>query len=458
MYNQQIVALVGKVGHGKTLLLNKLTGERYPSDAGARSCTRTLQFGYSKLNGLLVVDTPGFYASDNVAGHIAAQKIALEGSALSGIYIVIKFGRADDIAQTAVNIVNFAGTDDVRIIVTHSDTVSSDPMYDPDELKRQLSELIGVQASNIIVVGKSTDGATIEKFMSDTLHPPRDFTISDEQIAAVSSLCVCARRFDKDINLVYAKLAAASGECEKIVKLQGSNYEVDVAIAMIQKCTTDMVNESKERIFGDAVDLPEDQQNVIYGKAGLALSVKLKSFVDATNRLLSWDVTNPCDPRNVCKACPHCGAVFVKTEGCDGETTCGSIPSPPETKQRPALDAEFDLIKSRWIVAYRWNGCRINIDEALAKLKSLATIGRPLQQEMTRTENCVSVIESGCGAQINWSQMLPLDPTRLQLLGQVELQHSGVGEQAARSTFKDSLRENESLNLRTFLPWATQRD
>jgi GTPase Era involved in 16S rRNA processing len=67
MSDQRIVALVGEVGHGKILLLNMLMGKRFLSDMGARSCTRTLQFGHTPKDGILVMDTPGFHASEEVA-------------------------------------------------------------------------------------------------------------------------------------------------------------------------------------------------------------------------------------------------------------------------------------------------------------------------------------------------------------------------------------------------------
>lgn len=135
MLSLTIVALVGKVGHGKTMLLNKLTGKRFPSNMGARSCTRTLQFGYTPKNEILVVDTPGFYASEDIAAHIAAQKLALENRELSGIFVVVKYARADEMAETTTNLMGFFGSDDLRIIVTHDDVARVEQGYNPSETK-----------------------------------------------------------------------------------------------------------------------------------------------------------------------------------------------------------------------------------------------------------------------------------------------------------------------------------
>lgn len=445
--NDRVVALVGKVGSGKTFLLNKLTGMRLPSNAGARSCTKTLQFGYTKREELLVIDTPGFYSSDNLAGHIAAQKAALEGHPLSGVYIVVKYGRADDAAETAGKIMGFVGAN-VRIIVTHSDIAANEPKFDPDETRARLSALLGVHYSNITLVGKYTETNVIEQFICHTLHRPQTLTISDEQIAAASSLPVCVFRFNQKIDLVYAKIASASKACNDIIKQHGQRYEVDTMITFIQKYTSDMVQQSKIAIFRDADDLPVNAQEVIYGKAGLGLTVRLKSFVHATNALLSWDVSNPSDPRNMYKQCPHCDAVFIKTEGCDGETVCGNVPKPHDFKRRPDLEVTFVKEGSGWRVQYLWNGTPVNICSAFRQIRGLGSVAKAHHQ--TRVKKPRSVFESGCGANIAWSEMRPLDASKLTDLGFVELQNPNPTEQKARRTFGANFSKSEEKNLARF--------
>ena len=114
-----------------------------------------------------------------------------------------------------------------------------------------------------------------------------------------------------------------------------------------------MVQAAKNKIFHEAENqgLSEEQKNLIYGKAGLALSLRLKSFMEATNTRLSWNVTDLGDPRNQYKQCPNCNAIFNKTEGCNGTTTCGAVPG--DTKRpRSKLIAEFKAVEKGWIVQY----------------------------------------------------------------------------------------------------------
>ena len=34
----------------------------------------------------------------------------------------------------------------------------------------------------------------------------------------------------------------------------------------------------------------------------------------------------PDHPFNLVKKCPNCGLIWLKVDGCDGDTTCGNVP------------------------------------------------------------------------------------------------------------------------------------
>lgn len=446
-----VVALVGKVGHGKTCLLNKVTGSRLPSHAGAHSCTRTLQFGYTRLEKITVVDTPGFYASDDVAAHIAAQKLALEGTPLSAIYAIVKYARADDIAEILDKILSFVGEDNsdyVRVIITHCDLSREQEGYNQSEMQSLLSKNLDIPSNRIAFVGTDTTPEDIESFMLSTLQEPKAFTISDEQVATISSLCVGARRFNKAINEVYGKIAAASKECQSLVEEGGKSYETDVAITTIQSSTSSMVDLAKTQIFQDAEDqdLSPEQKNVVYGKAGFALSVRLKAFMEASNKFLSWDVTNPHDERNIYRQCHNCGAIYNKTEGCDGETTCGAVPK-DEKKASPMLQAQFTAFEQGWTVQYWRNG--VKIPGVINWLREFYTINGSYDWGGGRVhqKKAGAVFESGCGATIEWKTMRPIDPAVIvECLGAVEIQRPGKLEGGMKTRFESSMRYHEDKN------------
>ena len=117
------VAIFGEIGAGKSALLNKICGTRHASSSGAKSCTKVLEHGTClKYDDLVVIGGPGFGSADEVAAHLAAQKMALELMPLSGVYCVVKGIRASPIARSVENVMDFLGSDDVRVIITHADT------------------------------------------------------------------------------------------------------------------------------------------------------------------------------------------------------------------------------------------------------------------------------------------------------------------------------------------------
>ena len=444
MSNIKSIALFGKLGHGKTSLLNKLTGKHFPSNAGARSCTRTLQNASSKTYGIDVIDTPGFYASENIAAHIAAQKFALENVKLSGIYIVVRYSRADEIAEMLTKIMDFIGSDDVRIILTHADVAESEEGYDPDGMKKAINELVGIKHEHVVIVSKNTDSDDIEAFVERTLHEPRSYAIGESQVSIISSLCVGTRKINKPIEQAMAKIQAATNACRKLVRTEKS-YETDLAITAIQSATTDMVSETKMSIFMMAEDMEEEHKNLVYGKAGLALSHHLKQFVETTNKCLSWDMTDPNDARNKYKSCPHCNAVFIKTEGCDGSTYCGNVPKDLR-RQMPRFEVQFKSIAQSWAVQYFLDGAHVlaeSVPRQLAKYTSQMVQWGGTENHRKRK---AAAIESGCGALVNWSQMPPVDPSRLKELGLIEVQKPGVEEARAKALFEANLTRHHEKN------------
>ena len=46
---------------------------------------------------------------------------------------------------------------------------------------------------------------------------------------------------------------------------------------------------------------------------------------EASERM-SYSLYDQREPKNMFKACPHCGIIWVKVDGCDGKTSCGNRP------------------------------------------------------------------------------------------------------------------------------------
>ena len=208
----------------------------------------------------------------------------------------------------------------------------------------QVSTELDIVPEHVIMVGKDTNRDIIQDFIRNTLHEPIQFNVTDVQLASVASLSGI-RKFNKPVNEVLAKITVAAQACQDIVA-SGKTYESDLAILATQNAVRAMVATSKDTIFRQAFEnlASVEQQNLVYGKAGVKLSVTLQEFIKATNKHLQWDVSDPKDPRNHYRQCPNCDAVYVHITGCHNVYTCGGsghVPDGEESKTLAMVDVEF---------------------------------------------------------------------------------------------------------------------
>jgi len=91
----------------------------------------------------------------------------------------------------------------------------------------------------------------------------------------------------------------------------------------------------------------------------------------------------------------------------------------------------------------------LNVQYVLSRIKQF------LEQNTTRMGGNYktakmpgSIIESGCGAQIYWSTMLPVDPEIIQSLGTIEIQAVGHLEEQMRSSFHERWHQHMESNLK----------
>jgi GTP-binding protein EngB required for normal cell division len=454
MSDIQTIVLLGKVGHGKTTLINKICGSRYPAAMTARSLTQHIQYAMMAPN-VAVIDTPGFYSSTDVAGHVAALRVAMENRPLSGIYLVVKYGRADDIAEVANTIMDVIGCDDIRIAITHEDVAANEEAFDRAELRRTLSATLDIDESKIFSFGKPTQASAVQAFIKRTLHEPIPFKMSREQQAMVASLGTGSRMLNKPINAILAKIVAAEVACREATG-QGRGYNSDYLLTATQHATEEMVRTAKRDLFEAAANYSEEQQNIMYGKAGVMLSLRLKDFIETTNKLLSYDVTDMSIPNNIYKKCNFCGAVWVKTEGCDRITLCGNVPT-AMSADIPTVDVEPEFVEvgGRWTVMFRFGGCKgFRARELFSwfhrqPVRWTQTFNKGAGT--THRKRADAIIESGCGASIFWRTMLPVSPSELGDMKKVEVLKESFPEESAKVRFENTVRSKELENKKILI-------
>jgi len=56
-------------------------------------------------------------------------------------------------------------------------------------------------------------------------------------------------------------------------------------------------------------------------------NIKFSDFKEKAHALMTFDVNDKTNLRNLLKKCPYCDLIWIKVLGCDGATTCGNLPN-----------------------------------------------------------------------------------------------------------------------------------
>jgi GTPase Era involved in 16S rRNA processing len=273
------VVLIGKVGHGKTYLMNKLCGTTLLPQASQRGCPLVLHTGQTNKQSIVVTEAPGMYGSQDMQAHIQALKAALTNTPLSGIYAVVKAAtRTADMTATINRVMDVVGDDDIRIIVTHIDTLGDHCRY--DDMINGLSCQLEVSRDNIFLVGKDTDADKIESFIHATLHEPKQVAMHGQQAAAASSLCVGERQFSKRIKGLSTRIDRTRTVIKMLEQRFGTAPEGCLAMLAVEESTKQQVGEDIHRIRMEAKELPPAAEHVV-GQRLEVVSKKLQPFFEA---------------------------------------------------------------------------------------------------------------------------------------------------------------------------------
>jgi len=282
---------------------------------------------------------------------------------------------------------------------------------------------LSLKSSNqVYVIGFKDDVAPLEDWLGSTrVSPERLLEIPEKQLACIAALSKAHRSFSRPIASVEFMIDAALNGLHK--EVDSRDESTDDIIVAVQASVKDEVLRRKEEIFRSVEDQTEETRHLVYGQAGVALSIKMKKFMEMSNKLMSWDVSNPAEPRNMYRCCHNCGAVYMKTEGCDDGTICGAVPSAVQESRSP-IRVEFVGFHSAVQMELFFNGVKATGNE-LRNLVHTFRHGRQVSKRGGGTNRLSrGTIESGCGAAISWRSMAQISADQMKEVvrwGEVEV-------------------------------------
>jgi len=358
---------------------------------------------------------------------------------LYGIFVIVKAERAAEMMRKLNKILDCFDAKmhtDMRIIVTCCDQIGGDnaSVYRDAECKsyiERISRDMEFPKKHIFCTGKGSafPEADVESFIEQALlTSSKQYSISEDTMRAIVRLIDAPRSLNKFST-------EADTMCERAKEFLRMLPEEkclarDTIILKMQSGLHNALDGLRKDAAVKAQEMSEFDQRLIYGGVNVKIRTAERDFIECTSKLLSWDISDDNDPRNMYRHCPHCKRVFNKPpgRGCDQWTTCGLVPG--RKKREHAVEGTM----IEFVDFFGW--CLVVTKEKALealrpKLRQLYATHKE-QEHSPSKENGV-----GCGKRINWSQMTPISKELAAKLRRVDLPTVIKEEKDAATKFEE---------------------
>ncbi|XP_055340271.1 uncharacterized protein LOC129589507 [Paramacrobiotus metropolitanus] len=330
--NKPCCLLMGKTGVGKTTLGNMLCGTKHASGASEASSTQLLFRNDARVGGntFSIIDSPGTDSQTDTYKHAWQLRAGLTAAELNTIFIVLKYEyRYNKMVDHYLQVEQPVGTFTNRIVVlvSHMDN-ADDHAKEFAWICRILTET-SPNIANIIFFSHKSDPSAIADLMYACMShmAPKRLKISDEDFHVNFNLYEIRmgmrRSFDQYKKQVQEKFNAYS----RLRDCTGNESDKDkdeLFHAMIVQFKYDLDDLYQTFVDKHRQDMIEiDSHTLCVEMQNLGTQV-CDQFTSSVTPLMTHNLFDKTNPRNLIKACPHCGLIWWNTENGGGATECGN--------------------------------------------------------------------------------------------------------------------------------------
>ena len=393
--------IMGNTGAGKTCLKNLICGTNHDSkDAKGSVTDRLYENGnrYGK-HSFTVIDTPGMDSTVDTYKHSFLLRQALTAKNINSLFIVLKFdNRIDRVENELIKISEpiYKYSEKIVLMISHWDL-----SINPKDTFKDFEEVLGPYCKNIICYSKDNSKDEIADLMylcmsemkPEKLEIPKDEFFLNFNLYQVNSnmkrdyLAFC-KLIEERKNGLYKFLDIIQDQPkqERDEILHWINIEAKITLE-------ELLEEFQHKFKEIMIEL---DYFCFYIKLQKQILEICDSFSNKIKTLMSFDIDDYSDPRNNIKKCPYCGEVWIRVEGCLGETTCGNLPISKDINSKRQTFLKYEISWSNQKFTYK------------KKEINQETIDKKSKFESKKTK--------GCGKPIVWKELAHLsDDLLLQL-------------------------------------------
>ena len=400
------IVLFGPVGNGKTSLLNKLTGKSFEVADRGYSCTRSIQYYYSIIYDMVIIDFPGLNATKNIVEHLINQINTLSTIPIKMLCFVIKYTNRYDNMENEVSQMLEIFEDlieNITIIITHSENVKD---TEKETIKYIIKEQF--QIENIIFT----------EIVSNAYRLCEQLDILQKTMENIPQIAVRTKNLIKNIPNVFDRSLSkerppfketfdlALKLFEKELEKAKDNNDLKLAIFFCFKdFKCNLIEAYSKYLVEKKIDGKEYDINKIVLEVLKFSNVIFNDYENIRKKVESQievKLNNYNGEYNKFKKCPHCGQIWFKIKGCD-TMQCG---------QRTNIRDKFFGRFKHYIVKLVNNIISIenpkeqgdNISENDYEFIGLTR--KEKEENIEREKKGKKLISPvGCGNYLNWNKM-----------------------------------------------------
>jgi predicted GTPase len=430
--------IMGKTGAGKTTLTNALCGTQHTACEGSGSITRNLFRNDVSCgdHSFSLIDTPGTDSPAETYKHAILLREALTATKINTIFIVIKFdGRFNNMID------NFFGVESpvhnykekVVLIISHWD-ISEEPTRCFQQICKLFEEECP-QVTNVIFCSKQSSTEEVANLMYRCISNMRQtqLEISDEDFHLNFNIYEIRSQMKRSFEQYQKKANSLAEEYTELVgsvqsqsiKDRDKDEVLHMTIVKFKDEMETLLEEFRQE-HGNAMQ--ELDYYVFYIKMQKEIVRMCDEFVERVVPLMSYNLFDNQDPRNLIKRCPRCEEIWFKTEGCDGTTTCG---------ENNFEEASENSKTSFW----KYQITRVN-----GKLQWIKDKVRKSHHERSEEPRRKGKSEPvGCGKKFDWSKLPQLEDELILELFKVKT--IDEAKQLIKAGHFTEVRQNYASNI-----------
>ncbi|XP_068698366.1 uncharacterized protein [Montipora foliosa] len=376
------VVLLGDVGTGKSTILEKLTEEKGRSSDAKESFTRTYEVLWVPDGSLIVADTPGSNSLKDKGDQNLEIARALNFRPVSRIFIVVKaetrIGAVVDNARKYADRFLELPMDVVGVLVTHMDLVDwTDKDFTP-----RIKDELGIDS--VVFSWITTNRETLKKNILKTCNGQYNLTVNDENFLKLFKIQSNHRKILKSTSDEVKRFSEKKKAFDEARRAFNGKDLVDLVFEF-QAYMTDEIVEARKRM--------SKINNFTFEGDGAANEAGHVANMVNQLRMVLYDIRTEClgyqseHGVSELRKCPHCGLIWTKVQGCEGDTTCGNRPYNVNDFRDPAYAQLGTFL-------FRWFDGRLRITKVSHKTVKSERSSKP---------------KFGCGKSINWKQMATVE-------------------------------------------------